>query len=428
MPDVSPNMPDMDRSTPSLPTLTLSQARTLHLAAQGLLHPPSRRARPDDVVEAIARMRMLQIDSIHVVARSPYMVLFSRLGAYRQSWLDEALEAGLIAECWAHEACFVPSADHPWHRAARGLRGRHWAHRHAHRMHREQPALLRSLLEQVRMRGPVTANELTGDRPKASGWWTWSAEKSGLEALFAHGELMVARRQRFQRVYDLSERVQARMPAAIGTEPDFAPDQAQVRERFVLDAVRALGVARSAWIGDYHRQGPVDAALLESLAARGDLLCTAIQGRDGPAWVHRDHAGLARRVAAGRLRATHVTLLSPFDPVVWDRDRARELFGFDYALECYTPARKRRYGYYVLPLLSRGRLVGRIDAKVHRREQVFEARGIYMESPAAPSDACVRAVARALRQCAEWHGASRVRLGHCEPATMGARLARALDG
>ena len=410
-----------------LPPLSLAQARTLHLAAQGLLHAPRHRARPQEVVDAIARMRMLQIDSIHVVARSPYMVLFARLGAYPQDWLDQALEAGRIAECWAHEACFVPAEDYPWHAASRGFRARHWAHRHARRMATGQSRILHELLEQVRARGPVSARELDSERKRGSGWWTWSTEKAGLEALFARGELMVARRQRFERVYDLADRVQARMRAVAGSAVDANPDAQAVRERFVLDAVRALGVARSAWIGDYHRMGAVPHAMLEALAARGDLLPTAIDGLEGPAWVHRDHADLARRVAAGRLRATRVSLLSPFDPVVWDRQRARELFDFDYALECYTPARKRRYGYYVLPVLSRGRLIARVDAKAHRRDGVFEARGVFMQPRVSNGRADLEAVARALQSCARWHETPRVTLGRCEPASIRAPLARLLE-
>ena len=417
----------MGKTPARLPVLSLAQARTLHLAAQGLLHPPRRRARPADVTDAVARMRMLQIDSIHVIARSPYMVLFARLGAYPPAWLDQALEAGRLAECWAHEACFVPAADYPWHAASRGLRDGHWAHRHARRMASEQSRTLRDLLRQVRERGPVLARELASERKRGSGWWNWSTQKAGLEALFARGELMVARRQRFERVYDLAEHVQARMRSVAGSVVDAAPDAQAVRERFVLDAVRALGVARGAWIGDYHRMGAVPQSMLEALAARGDLLRTAIDGLEGPAWVHREHAGLARRVAAGRLRATRVSLLSPFDPVVWDRQRARELFDFDYALECYTPARKRRYGYYVLPVLGRGRLMARVDAKAHRRDGVFEARGVFMQPGQATGRPSLHAVARALGECARWHDTPRVTLGRCEPASIRAPLARLLD-
>ncbi len=410
-----------------MPALSLARARALHLAAQGLLHPPRRRARPQDVVEAITRMRMLQIDSIHVVARSPYMVLFSRLGGYRQAWLEQALEEGRIVECWAHEACFVPACDHPWHGAARALRRNHWANRRAHRLGREQRRTLDALLREVDERGPLRAGDLASDAPRKSGWWEWTGEKSGLEALFAMGEVMVSRRDRFQRVYDLSSRVLERVAAHAGPPPSEPVDADAAQRRFTVDAVRALGVARAEWIGDYHRQGRVPDALLRELVERGELVRARVEGWDEPALVHAGHAPLLRRIADGRVRASHVTLLSPFDPVVWDRRRARELFDFEYALECYTPAGKRRYGYYVLPLLSRGRLIGRVDAKAHRREGVFEARGVYLEPHAGTGDATLRAVAQALRACANWHETPRVRVGRCEPSSIRPRLGRMLE-
>lgn len=416
----------MPRSEHSVPTLTPTQARQLHLAAQGLLHPPRRRARPADVVTAIERLRMLQIDTIHVVARSPYLVLFSRLGAYPQAWLDEALEAGRLVECWAHEACFVSASDYPWHVAARPLRDGHWAFKRAKRIRREHGKAVRHLLEQVRERGPVRAGDLAAEGPRKSGWWEWTFEKSGLEALFALGEVMVARRERFQRVYDLAERVMGRVRAAaeLPETPDASTEA--VRTRFAADAVRALGLARPGWIGDYHRQGTVPAGLLETLVERGELFPVRVRGWDEAALVHRDHAALLRRIAAGRVRATRSTLLSPFDPVVWDRARARELFGFDYALECYTPSHKRRYGYFVLPLLHCGRLIARVDAKAHRRDGVFEVRALYMERDRSPAGPELRGIAHALQDCADWHGTPHVRVGSCGPAGIKRGLVAAL--
>ncbi|RAP57734.1 crosslink repair DNA glycosylase YcaQ family protein [Oleiagrimonas sp. MCCC 1A03011] len=394
--------------------LSLSQARALHLAAQGLLHPPVRRARREDVVTAITRMRMLQIDSIHVVARSPYLVLFSRLGGYPQEWLDEALADGRLFECWAHEACFAPSGDFPLHEAARSLRERHWAFRSAHRMRREHGSTLHKLLEQVREQGPLRAGELEKRQPRTPGWWEWSIEKKGLEALFALGDVMVARRERFQRVYDVTERVLSNM--AVPDSEAWTPDRA--RMCMTADAIRALGIARPSWVGDYHRQGRVPDSLLQALIDQNEVLQVEVRGWDGPALVHRDHASLLGRVAAGRLRATHSTLLSPFDPVVWDRTRARELFDFDYALECYTPTHKRRYGYFVLPLLHRGRLVARVDAKAHRREGVFEVRALHMEAGVRASDGVLRGIAKALRNCALWHRTPHVVVTASDPATI----------
>ena len=401
--------------------LSLSQARALHLAAQGLLQPPRRRARPDDVVAAIERMRLLQIDTIHVVARSPYLVLHARLGDYPMAWLDEALAAGQLAECWAHEACLVGASDVPLHRAWSQARGqRHWAHRHAQRMAQAHRPQMDALLAHIRANGPVRAADFArppGDA-SSSGWWTWKPEKRWLEAGFALGELMVARRERFQRVYDLAERVLARLdpPYAESAAPRGA---AALRQRFIADAVRALGVAQAAWIADYHRLSPaVGERELAPLLDSGELLAVPVRGWQVPAYVHRDHASLLEKACRGRLRATRTALLSPFDPLVWDRARARALFDFDYTLECYTPAARRRYGYYVLPILHRGELVGRLDAKAHRAEGVFEVKALYLQPDTPVTPALAEALAQTLADTARWHGTPRVRLARCRPAAL----------
>ncbi|WP_049622115.1 winged helix-turn-helix domain-containing protein [Frateuria defendens] len=388
-------------------SLSLAQAQRLQLAAQGLLQTPRRRARPADVVAAVERMRLLQIDSIHVVARSPYLVLHARLGDYEPAWLDEALAAGRLAECWAHEACFVPAADLPLHRAWSG-RAHHWAHRHAARMHGEHRDAMEALLARIRTDGPMRAADFpNGERP-ASGWWTWKPEKRWLEAWFALGALMVTRRERFQRVYDVAERVLAKL------DPPFAPvaaDAAALRRRFILDSVRALGIAQARWIADYYRLKPaVSEAELAPLLASGELLAASVAGWNVPGYVHRDHADLLAQAAQGRLRATHTALLSPFDPLVWDRARVQALFGFEYTIECYTPAPKRRYGYYVLPILHRGRLVGRLDAKAHRTTGVFEIKTLWLEPDVEPAPRLLEEVASAIARTARWHGTPTVRL------------------
>ncbi|MGA9340834.1 MAG: crosslink repair DNA glycosylase YcaQ family protein [Rhodanobacteraceae bacterium] len=407
--------------------LTPSQARLLHLAAQGLLAPSRRRARKTDLLAAIVNMRLLQIDTIHIVARSPYLVLFSRIGAYRQEWLDQLLEAGAIFECWAHEACFAPMADHALHRAELATRSHHWAARRALATRHEHSSEMERLLAHIRETGAVKSADFScAPRDTASGWWGWKAEKRWLEAWFALGDLMIARRENFHRVYDLAERVIARARVN-GFLPDSALpiDAAAVRRRFTLDAVRALGITPASWIADYFRMRPaVTDAELESLVAGGELRCTTVDGWDDVAYVHRDHDALAQRAQAGKLRATHTTLLSPFDPLVWDRVRASSMFDFDYRLECYTPAPKRRWGYYVLPILHRGRLIGRLDAKAHRADGVFEIMRIFLEPGLRTSDRMAGDVARALRACAEWHATPRISIRRSDPPG----FARALRG
>ncbi|MEO8810554.1 MAG: crosslink repair DNA glycosylase YcaQ family protein [Rhodanobacter sp.] len=406
------------------PSLTLHQARLLQLAAQGLLHPPRRPARRGDVVAAIQRMQLLQIDTIHVVARSPYLVLHARLGSYPQAWLDEALAAGQLAECWAHEACFVSAADLAWHRAWRGQRGDHWAYRHAARMQREQRAGMDALLAHIRTAGPVRASDFAGPGASgASGWWAWKPEKRWLEAWFALGTLMVLRREGFQRVYDLSERVLPRLDPLLDPAVADLPTT-DLRRHFILETVRALGVVPAAWIADYFRLKPRITELeLAPLLARGELAAVQVDGWATPGYVHSDNASLLERAVRGRLRATHTALLSPFDPLVWDRRRLQAMFGFDYTLECYTPAARRRYGYFVLPILHCGKLAGRLDAKAHRSGGVFEVRSLHVEPGVEIGPSLLKALARVISETAAWHGTPTVRISRTRPATM-ARLLR----
>jgi uncharacterized protein YcaQ len=404
--------------------LSLQQARNLHLAAQGLLHAPRARATRKRLLAAIERMQLLQIDTIHVVARSPYLVLFSRLGTYPQAWLGEALAKGSIFECWAHEACFAPLAAYALLQHGSNPREHHWAHKHAQRTHRDQRAGMDKLLAHVREHGPIKASDF--ERPvkdKGNGWWGWKDEKRWLEALFALGELMIARRENFQRVYDIAERVRRRM----GLRETPALDAATIRREQILRSVHALGIAPARWIADYFRLArKVSDEELRDPVDRGDLVRVGVRGWDAPGYVHRDHIGLLERARKRALRATHTALLSPFDPVVWDRSRASALFAFDYTLECYTPAPKRRYGYFVLPILRRGRLVGRLDAKAHRADGLFEIKALYLEATAEVDAAIVQDIAAAIRACADWHETPATVIRRTEPKSLLVPLRKAL--
>jgi len=376
------------------------------------------------VLATIERMRLLQIDTINVVARSPYLVLFSRLGDYERHWLDELLARGRIFECWAHEACFAPIADYALHRGQFAARSGHWAHKHAARMHREHRTGMDKLLAHIRENGAVKSSDFARpDENKGSaGWWGWKDEKRWLEAWFALGELMVARRDNFQRVYDLSERVLAR--ARVGAQT-LAP--ADVAREFVVGAVRALGIAQARWIADYFRHGRKHKdAELDAFVASGELIRVSVRGWDAPAYVHCEHARLLKRAQRSALRATHTVLLSPFDPVVWDRARASALFGFDYTLECYTPQPKRRYGYFVLPILHRGRLIGRLDAKAHRSDGTFEIKTLYLEADTNVDAELLPDVARAIQASANWHGTPRVEMRRTDPSMIGKSIRAAL--
>ena len=397
------------------------EAQAIMLAAQGLLRRPDGWvASKDDVLAAIRRMGVLQIDTINVVARSPYLVLWSRIGAYDPIWLDELLVEGSIFEYWSHAACFIPIEDYGLYRRlmlARTGKSRAWMEAH--------PDALERVMARISEGGPVRSAEFARTDGKAGGWWEWKPEKRALEHLFAAGELMISHRENFNRVYDLRERVLAN--ALPGWEDALAPNEQEVRRALALKAVRALGVALARWVPDYFRTPKRGSAvLLEELADEGSLLRATIE--DEPAYVHPDNEGLAEQILYGGMRSSITTLLSPFDPVVWDRARALELFGFEYRIEVYTPAARRRYGYYSLPILHEGALVGRLDAKAHRKQGLFEVKAVHLEQDVAASDDLVSSIAEALRDCAAWHEAPEVVVRRSDPADVAEALRLALDG
>ncbi|MGZ8315871.1 MAG: DNA glycosylase AlkZ-like family protein, partial [Telluria sp.] len=226
--------------------LTLAAARALHLAAQGMLQPRRRKASKADVAEAIRRMGMLQIDTISVVARSPYLVLWSRLGDYEPAWLEQHLAEGRLFEYWAHEACFLPIEDYGLYRH-RMLDPQALGWKYSESWMRERAAEVAGVLSHIRENGPVRSADFGQAPGKTAGWWEWKPEKRSLELLFTSGALMISRRHNFQRVYDLAERVHPTW------NDSRLPPLEQTRRRFALDAVKALGVCKAQWIPDYHR-------------------------------------------------------------------------------------------------------------------------------------------------------------------------------
>ncbi len=399
----------------------MAQARTLQLAAQGLLAPAPKAATRLALRRCITDMQLLQIDTIHVVARSPYLVLFSRLGAYPTQWLDEALASGQLFEAWAHEACFVPHEQLALHRSHNRTTRRHWGLEMGRDLDPQQQLHVARLLEHVREKGPVRSSDFERTDGRSAGWWGWKDEKRWLEALFARGDLMVARRDRFQRVYDLAERV---CPQVLDMQ---LPDAAEVQADFVARSVLALGITQARWIHDYFRTKPrLRDADLDDFVAQKVLVRVRVQGWDAPAYVHSTNRTLLQRALRGALQPTHTTLLSPFDPLVWDRERVAVMFGFDYRIECYTPEPKRQYGYFVLPLLHEGALVGRVDAKAHRTDQVFEVKAMFLEPGFAPDAHFAQCLAQALTRCAHWHDTPRVTVTRCAPASFASVLRRAL--
>jgi uncharacterized protein YcaQ len=376
----------------------LGEARRIALAAQGFASSRSGEVGRARLLKALRGLGLLQIDSVNVLVRSHYLPLFARLGPYPVSLLDRAAwgrrgERRLF-EYWGHEASLLPIELHPllrW-RMARAERGE-GVYRGVARFGRERRAFIYAILAEVAARGPLSASELTNGGRGRGSWWGWSEGKAALEWLFWSGRLTAARRRNagFERVYDLPERV---LPKAVLDLP--TPPEAEAQRGLLRLAAAALGVATERDLREYFRLPPADArARVAELVEAGELSPAAVQGWDRPAYL-APSARTPRRIEAA-------ALLSPFDPLVWERARAERLFDFHSRIEIYTPAAKRRHGYYGLPVLLGDRLVGRVDLKADRTQGLLAVNAAHAE-PSVAADAAAEALKIELRKMAGWLG------------------------
>ncbi len=382
-----------DGMSPPAPSLTVSpaQARRIALAAQGFGRPHPAVVGTRQLNLAIGRLGLLQLDSVNVFERSHYLPLFARLGSYDRASLDRLAfgRRSDYIEYWAHEAAIFKVEDWPlfrWRMDA--FRAKYssieggWV--------QQNPDMLDWLRAELADKGPLAASEIQHDANKRRGpWWGWSDIKYGLEFLFMFGEVVSAGRTRFERSYGLAEHL---LPSEV-LDSRVARHDA-VRE-LLRTSTRAHGIGTARDFADYYRirQAPALAALRE-LEEEGEIVRVSVPGWAGATWLHRD-ARIPRRIDAA-------ALLSPFDPVVWERARAERMFGFHYRIEIYTPAPKRVFGYYSLPILLDDALVGRIDLKSDRQRGVLMVQSAWSEVD-APPDVAERIVP-VLRRAAEWQG------------------------
>jgi hypothetical protein len=376
-------------------SLSAAEARRLAIAAQGLGQPHPDRASPRDIVRTVDRLGLLQIDSVNVLVRAHYMPLFSRLGVYDVTDLDRAAYRGTrrrFFEYWAHEASLVPVAMHPnfrWRMAdARDGVGTYSA---IAAFGRDNKVAIADILAEIRDRGALAASELSCSTGGKKGWWGWSDAKRAVEWLFWSGELTTARRETagFTRIYDLPERV---LHADVVNAP--TPSRADAQRDLIKHAARALGVATSGDLRDYFRLPARDMPLrMAELVESGELLPVTVEGWDRPAYLD-PRARIPRHVAA-------TALLSPFDPLIWRRERAERVFDFHYRIEIYTPEHKRRFGYYCLPVLHGDRIVGRFDLKADRKQATLRVEAAHPEAGVDLDAACI-GVAEELRRMARW--------------------------
>jgi uncharacterized protein len=380
------------------PDLSAAQARRIALAAQGFADPrplgvPDRRA----LRRVMGRVGAIQIDSVNVLVRSHYLPLFSRLGPYPVALLERAAYRAPrdLFEYWGHEASLLPVAAQPLFRW-RMERAAHEAWGGMRRIQRERPGYVEAVLELVRERGPIGAGALEDERPRRSGpWWDWHDGKRALEWLFWSGRVTSAGRRGFERLYDLPERV---LPAEVIGAP--TPTEPEAQRALLRIAARAVGVGTERDLRDYFRLGVAEArARIAELVEAGDLLPVTVEGWRGTAYLD-PAARVPRRVSA---RA----LLSPFDSLVWERERTERMFGMQFRLEIYVPAGRRVHGYYVLPFLLDEGLAARVDLKADRAAGTLRVQAAWAQDGHAP-DFTAEALAAELRSMASWLGLERV--------------------
>jgi uncharacterized protein YcaQ len=378
--------------------MSVREARWLAVDAQGLGRPrPKGRIGRSHLRSVFAALGTIQLDAVNVVERTQFLVPFSRLGSYDKESLHEmSRPGGEVFEYWGHAASLLPLAKHPlfrWRMEQHGLSGgpryeaRRLAWREAHGDY------LAQIFDEVRERGPLAASQLTDPRRRQGEWWgRRSVGRQALEWLFTRGELAAWRAPNFERVYDLPERV---IPAEVLAQP-AAPER-EAHRQLLAEAARSLGVATIADLADYYRLKPGDAKIgMTELVDSGELVQLAVEGWERPAYCL---AGAHPRPP----RRTHATLVSPFDSLIWERDRTRRLFGFDYRIEVYVPPANRRHGYYVLPLLLADRLVARFDLKADRLTSTLRVGGAFIEPGADPAIVAPAAAAE-LDALRDWLG------------------------
>lgn len=424
----------------SIPSFPLRAAAALFLERQHLRALRGRRLTARNLVQFVEDAGGIQLDSINVVERAHHLTLWNRFGPYdRRRFERLAYRQRVLFEYWAHAACLVPSADlAPWRRAMMeySVRSRGWSG-----WLKRNGTLLGEVEAAIQKEGPLANIDFTRRNPPKrrvrAGWWSWKPATHALDYLWMSGRTMVHSRRHFQKVFDLAERV---MPQVTGTEP---PAREEFLRWHVRRSLRAMGAASYADLRLYMtfpRMGVAERRdTLKALIAAGEVVEIAVPGAPGPWYALAADLPALARAGRRRVASQGTGLLAPFDSLLWHRERTRRLFGFDYRIEVYTPGHKRVHGYYSLPILHDGQLIGRLDPKTHREERRLEVRHVHFEpwfargkAPPAVSwgaldrDAALAGIAEALRSLAAFVGADQVTVGRVSPPALAAPQRRAL--
>jgi uncharacterized protein YcaQ len=397
--------------------------RTVALHTQGLGKADSPQPTREMLYETIDQLGCIQIDTLHMVRRSQYIVLWSRLGNYAPDDFDAMASAAdrRIFEGWQHAASLIPLSAYRYQLPRqRNMRDHPSTWYNSLLDETVQKEFVPQVLERIRSEGALKVSDFESNGHRGGTWWNWRPAKVALEILYANGDLMIADRIKFQRVYDLTERV---LPAWVDrTEPT-----AEERERFWVElGARALGVCRPRHAGDYTWMGISHSRpIVEELARKGILISITgklANGDSAELIIHRDNLSLLEQAADGALKAERTTFLSPFDSLWWANRRDEQLWGFHQSIEAYLPAPKRVYGYFCLPILHKDRLVGRFDPKLERKTGTLRLKSLYLEPGIKPTDELVRDTAACMRDFMAFHAARELVIERSEPAGFAGKL------
>ncbi len=405
-----PDLMPPPKALPALPVVPAGTARRLLLGGQGLFADPARAASPAAVGREIARLGFVQIDTINVLDRAHHHILRTRFDAYEPRMLAKLLERDRTCfEHWTHDAAIIPIRWFPWWRRRfdayrrRGHSSNAWWR---WRMGEHADELIRHVLRRIEREGPLMTRDFAHPAGRSGAWWAWKPQKTTLEYLWRAGRLAVAGRRNFHKVYDLTRRV---FPGRVDGP---LPGRREHVGWACTAALERLGVATPGELAGFlDAVGIADATAWCRRATRhGAAVPVLVEAADGSRPRQAVAAPDWRRRAGRRPRdANRLRLLNPFDPVLRDRRRTQRLFGFDYRFEAFVPAPRRRYGYYVLPILEGERFVGRLDAKLHRDRGVLEVKGLWWEPGVRTTTARRAGLDEALTRLANGLGADRVR-------------------
>jgi uncharacterized protein YcaQ len=404
----------------------LAAVRLVALHAQGLTAPLGQNPppTPQAIERLVKRLACVQIDTLQMVHRSQYLVIWSRLGSYSLKDFDRLVydpQDRRLFEYWAHAASIIPLEAYRyylprmrWYQNAKDTWNMRWLQRDGNE------GLVQSVLERVRHEGALRAADFENPKGKAGTWWDWKPAKRALEHLYDSGDLMIAGRKSFQRIYDLRERV---LPDTVDQQ---VPSPEEADRYFVEQSALALGICKPEQLATYYYMKQRDLKpTLQTLLAEGVLVPVRAalgNGQDYEMVVHRQNLPVLEQAIDGALAAQRTTFLSPFDNLFWAQNRDQQLWDFRKALEAYTPANKRLYGYFCLPILHKDRLVGRFDPKLERKSKLLRLKALYLEPGISPEDELLAGIARAMRDFMAFHGANDLVIERSQPAEFGEKL------